>query len=304
MKLGLVMGTGTGAGIEIDMDLIREAEDLGFDSVWTSEAWGSDAISSASWVLAQTTKIKVGTGIIQMSARTPAMAAMTAMTLQQLSGDRFILGIGPSGPQVIEGWHGEPYGRPLTRTREYIDIIKIVTGTIAPAGVRVSAEGADGMIPVFMNPNRFDVFEDALNDGFEKAGGGKSLDNFTVTPFCAINLMDDEAAARQPARENLALYIGGMGARDKNFYNDYAKRLGHEGAAVEIQDHFLAGRRAEALASVPDELIDQVALTGPAGKITERLQDWKSAANENKVHSLLARVSSSQELQVLAKAVL
>ena len=150
------------------------------------------------------------------------------------------------------------------------------------------------MIPVFMNPNRFDVFEDALNDGFEKAGGGKSLDNFTVTPFCAINLMDDEAAARQPARENLALYIGGMGARDKNFYNDYAKRLGHEGAAVEIQDHFLAGRRAEALASVPDELIDQVALTGPAGKITERLQDWKSAAKDNKVHSLLARVSSSQ----------
>ena len=347
MKLGLVMGTGTGAGIEIDMDLIREAEDLGFDSVWTSEAWGSDAISSASWVLAQTTKIKVGTGIIQMSARTPAMAAMTAMTLQQLSGDRFILGIGPSGPQVIEGWHGEPYGRPLTRTREYIDIIrkieardgplihdghhyqiprtgegttnlgkplkgilhsisplKIVTGTIAPAGVRVSAEVADGMIPVFMNPNRFDVFEDALTDGFEKAGGGKSLDNFTITPFCAINLMDDEAAARQPARENLALYIGGMGARDKNFYNDYAKRLGHEGAAVEIQDHFLAGRRAEALASVPDELIDQVALTGPAGKITERLQDWKSAAKDNKVHSLLARVSNSQELQVLAKAVL
>ena len=132
MKLGLVMGTGTGAGIEIDMDLIREAEDLGFDSVWTSEAWGSDAISSASWVLAQTTKIKVGTGIIQMSARTPAMAAMTAMTLQQLSGDRFILGIGPSGPQVIEGWHGEPYGRPLTRTREYIDIIRKIEARDGP----------------------------------------------------------------------------------------------------------------------------------------------------------------------------
>ncbi|MBT5192290.1 MAG: LLM class F420-dependent oxidoreductase, partial [Rhodospirillaceae bacterium] len=307
-------------------------------------AWGSDAISTASWVLAQTSKIKVGTGIIQMSARTPAMAAMTAMTLQQLSGDRFILGIGPSGPQVIEGWHGEAYGRPLTRTREYIEIIrkieardgpltydgfhyqipktgagttglgkplkgilhsvsplKIVTGTIAPAGVRVSAEIADGMIPVFMNPDRFDVFEDALNDGFAKAGGGKSLDNFTITPFCGVNLNDDEDAARQPARENLGLYIGGMGARDKNFYNDYAKRLGHEAAAVEIQDHFLSGRRAEALAAVPNELIDQVALTGPAGKITERLQEWKASG---KVDSLLARCNTSAELNVLAKAVL
>ena len=344
MKLGLIMGTGTGAGIRIDMDLIHEAEDLGFDTVWTSEAWGSDAISTASWVLAQTTRIKVGTGIIQMSARTPAMAAMTAMTLQQLSGDRFILGIGPSGPQVIEGWHGEAYGRPLTRTREYIEIIrkiearegplthdgfhyqipktgdgttglgkplkgilhspnpiKIVTGTIAPAGVRVSAEIADGMIPVFMNPNRFDVFEDALNDGFAKAGGGKSLDDFTITPFCGINMDNDEAAARMPAKENLGLYIGGMGARDKNFYNDYAKRLGHEAAAVEIQDHFLSGRRAEAVNAVPDELVDQVALTGPAGKITERLQDWKASSN---VDSLLARCNSSAELNVLARAVL
>ena len=344
MKLGLIMGTGTGAGIRIDMDLIHEAEDLGFDTVWTSEAWGSDAISTASWVLAQTTRIKVGTGIIQMSARTPAMAAMTAMTLQQLSGDRFILGIGPSGPQVIEGWHGEAYGRPLTRTREYIEIIrkiearegplthdgfhyqipktgdattglgkplkgilhspnpiKIVTGTIAPAGVRVSAEIADGMIPVFMNPNRFDVFEDALNDGFAKAGGGKSLDDFTITPFCGINMDDDEAAARMPAKENLGLYIGGMGARDKNFYNDYAKRLGHEAAAVEIQDHFLSGRRTEAVNAVPDELVDQVALTGPAGKITERLQDWKASGN---VDSLLARCNSSAELNVLARTVL
>ncbi len=344
MKLGLIMGTGGGGAIKIDMDLIREAEDLGFDSIWTSESWGSDAISTASWVLAQTTKIKVGTGIIQMSARTPAMAAMTAMTLQQLSGDRFILGIGPSGPQVIEGWHGEAYGRPLTRTREYIEIIrkieareaplthdgfhyqiprtgegttglgkplkgilhsknplKIVTGTIAPAGVRVSAEIADGMIPVFMNPDRFDVFEGALNEGFAKAGGGKSMDNFTITPFCGVNLQDDEDTARQPIRENLALYIGGMGARDKNFYNDYAKRLGHEGAAVEIQDHFLSGRRAEALAAVPDELVDQVSLTGPAGKITERLQDWKNSGN---VYSLLTRCKSSEELQLLAKAVL
>ena len=346
MKLGLIMGTGA-IDSGIDMDLILEAENLGFDSVWTSEAWGSDAISPAAWILAQTTKIKVGTGIIQMSARTPAMAAMTAMTLQAISGDRFILGIGPSGPQVIEGWHGEPYGRPLTRTREYIEIIRkimerkeplvhdgyhyhipntgpgttglgkplktimhppgpvqIVTGTISPAGVKASAEVADGMIPVFMNPDRFDIFEGPMYEGFDKAGGGKSLSVISITPFCTVNVQDDEAGARQPVRENLALYIGGMGARDKNFYNDYAKRLGHEDAAVEIQDHFLAGRRAEALGAVPDDLIDQVSLTGPKGKIVERLGDWKKAAGQGHVESLLVRAGTKETLQLLAETVL
>jgi F420-dependent oxidoreductase-like protein len=346
MKLGLIMGTG-GARLEIDMDLIREAEDLGFDSVWTSEAWGSDAISPAAWILAQTSRIKVGTGIIQMPARTPAMAAMTAMTLQQLSGNRFILGIGPSGPQVIEGWHGVPYGRPLTRTREYIEIIrkilareaplihegfhyqipctgegttglgkplksvlhgdpslKIVTGTISPAGVKVSAEVADGMIPVFMNPARFDIFEGPLNEGFAKAGGGKGLADFDITPFVTVNMNDDMDTARRPVRENLALYIGGMGARDKNFYNDYARRLGYEGAAADIQNHFLAGRRAEAMAAVPDQLIDDVSLTGPFGRITERLQEWKKQSAGNKVAAMLCRCGSREELRVLAKAVL
>jgi F420-dependent oxidoreductase-like protein len=346
VKLGLILGT-HGAKFTINMDLIREAEDLGFDSVWTSEAWGSDAISPAAWILAQTSRIKVGTGIIQMPARTPAMAAMTAMTLQQLSDNRFILGIGPSGPQVIEGWHGQPYGRPLTRTREYIEIIrkimaregplthqghhyqipntgdgttglgkplktilhtdqplKIVTGTISPAGVRTSAEVADGMIPVFMNPERFDVFEAPLNEGFAKAGGGKGLADVEITPFCGVNINDDLEAARQPIRENLALYIGGMGARDKNFYNDYAKRLGHEGAAVEIQDNFLAGRRHEALAAVPDQLIDEVSLVGPAGRIAERLQDWQAAAKDNKVAAILASCRTREEIQLLAKTVL
>jgi F420-dependent oxidoreductase-like protein len=346
MKLGLIMGTGAMQD-GVDMDLILEAENLGFDSVWTSEAWGSDAISPAAWILARTSRIKVGTGIIQMSARTPAMAAMTAMTLQAMSGDRFILGIGPSGPQVIEGWHGVPYGRPLTRTREYIAIIrkimerkepltfeghhyqipatgpgttglgkplktimhppgpiKIVTGTISPAGVRTSAEVADGMIPVFMNPDRFDIFEAPMNDGFEKAGGGKGLKDFDITPFCIVNVDDDEEAARQPVRENLALYIGGMGARDKNFYNDYAKRLGHEDAAVEIQDHFLAGRRAEALGAVPDTLIDEVSLTGPKEKIVERLADWKKAAGQGHVDSILCGARSPDAVRIVAEAVL
>jgi len=346
MKLGMILGTG-GASYSINMDLIHEVENLGFDSVWTSEAWGADAISPAAWILARTTKIKVGTGIIQMPARTPAMAAMTAMTLQQLSNNRFILGIGPSGPQVIEGWHGVPYGRPLTRTREYIEIIrkvlareaplthegfhyqipatgegttglgkplrsvlhgdpnlKIVTGTISPAGVKASAEVADGMIPVFMNPERFDVFEAPLNEGFAKAGNGKSLDTFEITPFVAVNMQDDVDKARMPVREHLSLYIGGMGARDKNFYNDYAKRLGYEDAAVEIQDHFLSGRRAEAMAAVPEQLIDEVALVGPKGRIVERLSDWKKAGDKKHVSSMLCRVGSVDEARVLAETML
>jgi len=346
MQLGLVLGSGR-ARYSIDMELIHEAENLGFDSVWTSEAWGADAISPAAWILAQTSRIKVGTGIIQMPARTPAMAAMTAMTLQQLSGGRFILGIGPSGPQVIEGWHGVAYGRPLTRTREYIEIIrkilareaplthdgfhyqipyagpgatglgkplrsiqhgdrdmKIITGTISPAGVRTAAEVADGMIPVFMDPDRFDVFEAPLNEGFAKAGNGKSLDSFDVTPFVGVHLDDDLAKAQRPVRENLALYIGGMGARDKNFYNDYAKRLGYEAAAVEIQDHFLAGRRAEAMAAVPEALVDGVALAGPKGRIVERLTDWKRAGARRHVAAMLCRADSKEELRVLAEAVL
>jgi F420-dependent oxidoreductase-like protein len=329
------------------MKLVKHAEELGYDSVWTSEAWGADAISPAAWILAQTSKIKVGTGIIQMPARSPAMAAMTAMTLSDLSGGRFILGIGPSGPQVIEGWHGVPYGRPLTRTREYIDIIRkiiareaplthdgfhyqipymgdgatglgkplkgilhgdknirIVTGTISPAGIRTAAEVADGMIPVFMNPEKFSLFEAALDDGFAKAGGGKSLNDFAITPFCTVNMSDDIDAARRPVKEHLALYIGGMGARDKNFYNDYCKRLGYEDAAVEIQDHFLAGRRHEAMAAVPDQLVDEVALVGPKERITERLQDWKAAGAHNHVDTILAGFNTPEAADVLAKAVL
>lgn len=329
------------------MDLVLAAERLGYDSVWTSESWGSDAVTPAAWVLARTTRIKAGTAIMQMPARTPAMAAMTAMTLQALSGNRFILGIGPSGPQVVEGWYGVPFGRPLTRTREYIGIIrqilkreapvthrgfhyqlpytgagatglgkplksilhgdpslKIYTGTISPAGVRTSAELADGMIPVFMSPERFDIFAAPLAEGFAKAGGGKSLQTFEIAPFVQVSVGDDLEAARLPVKRHLAFYIGGMGAREKNFYNDYAKRLGFEAEAVRIQDLFLGGQRAEAVAAVPDRLVDQVALIGPKARIVERLAEWKTAAARRHVGALLARVESSEALQILAEAVL
>jgi F420-dependent oxidoreductase-like protein len=346
MKLGLFTGY-SGPKYSIDMDLVLEAERLGYDSVWTSEAYGSDAVTPAAWILAQTSRINVGTGIIQMPARTPACAAMTAMTLQALSGGRFILGIGPSGPQVIEGWHGVAYGRPLTRTREYIDIIrqalareapvihdgyhyqlpyqgpdasglgkplksilhgdpslKIFTAAVTPAGLRTAAEIADGMFPIFMSPERFDVFQGDLEAGFAKAGGGKSLKDFEIAPIVPLAMGDDIEACRVPIRRHLALYIGGMGAPGKNFYNDYAKRLGFEEAAEKMQQLYLTGKKAEAEAAVPEELIDAIALVGPAGRIRERLSVWKDAAKEGKVSSLLLSGGSIDALRFVAEEVL
>jgi len=347
MKLGLLLGY-SGADMALPIDRVLEAEKLGFDSVWTSEAYGSDAITPAAWILARTSKIKVGTAIIQMPARTPAMAAMTAMTLDALSGGRFILGIGPSGPQVIEGWHGEAYGKPLLRTREYIDIIrkilarkepltyqgehyqipyagpgatglgkplksimhgnpamKIYTATIAPASIRNSAEVADGMFPIYMNPERFDIFESHLNEGFAKTGNNKSLETYDMCPFVPVSMNDDLEKARLPIKQNMALYIGGMGAREKNFYNDYAKRLGYADAAKKIQDAFLSGRKEEAVAAVPDKLVDEVALVGSAARIRDRLQAWKEAGKKRHVDSLLVSGKQSVEtLRVIAEAVL
>jgi F420-dependent oxidoreductase-like protein len=347
MKLGLLLGY-SGADLSLPIDRVLEAESLGFDSVWTSEAYGSDAIAPAAWVLAKTTKIKVGTAIIQMPARTPAMAAMTAMTLDALSGGRFILGIGPSGPQVIEGWHGVAYGKPLARTREYIEVIrkvlarkepltyqgehyqipyagpgatglgkplrsimhgnpamKIYTASIAPASIRNSAAVADGMFPIYMNPERFDIYEAHLSEGFARSGNARSLDTYDMCPFVPISMHDDLDRARLPIKQNMALYIGGMGAREKNFYNDYAKRLGYEEAAARIQDAFLAGRRDEAVAAVPDKLVDEIALVGSAARIRDRLQAWKAAGKKRQVHSmLLSGKPSADTLRMVAEAVL
>ena len=342
MRLGLTAGY-SGAKLSLNMDLILEAERLGFDSIWTAEAYGSDAITSLAWIGAQTTKIKLGTAIMQMPARTPAMTAMTAMSLDSLSGGRFILGLGPSGPQVVEGWHGVAYGKPLTRTREYITIVRkilareapvehkgdhyeipyagddasglgkplksilhgrpdmrIFTASIGPAGIACSAEVADGLIPVWMDPERFDLLEPHLEKGFAKRTSGGPREDFSVAPFVTCVLGDDEAQARMPVKMMLALYIGGMGARSKNFYNDYAKRLGYEEDAVKIQDLYLAGDKGAATHAVPDELVDAVALTGPKEKIVERLQAWKAS----KVTDMLIGSQQPEALRVLAEATL
>ena len=335
MKFGLLLGSSS-RDMALSLDRVLEAERLGFSSVWSSESYGSDAVSPAAWVLARTTRIKAGTAIMQMPARTPALAAMTAMTLNALSGGRFILGIGPSGPQVVEGWHGVAYGKPLQRTREYIEIIrkildrtepltyagahyqipytgpdatqlgkplksilhgdpslKIYTAAITPASIRNAAEIADGMFPIFMNPERFELFEPHLEAGFAKTLGRKSLVNFDICPFVPVSMNDDLEEARRPVKQHLALYIGGMGAREKNFYNDYAKRLGYSAAAAQIQDAFLDGRRDEAAAAVPDELVDEVALVGSADRIRSRLAVWKAASTKRHVDTMLLSGNAS-----------
>lgn len=341
MKLGLVTGY-SGAQMGMPMDVILEAEKCGFDSVWTAEAYGSDAIVPLSWIAALTTRIKLGTAIMQMPARTPAMTAMTAMTLDALSRGRFILGIGPSGPQVVEGWHGVPYGKPLQRTREYIQIVRkilarevpvehhgeeyripydgpgssglgkplksilhgrkdmpIYTASISPKGIALAGEIADGIIPVWMNPERFDIYDGPLKEGFAKTGGRKSMANFEVAPFVTCVMGNDLEKCRTPVKSMLALYIGGMGARKKNFYNDYAKRLSYEGEAVKIQDLYLGGQKNEAIALVPDKLVDEVALVGPQERIKERLAAWKASP----VKSLLIGTGSVETVRALAEMV-
>ena len=346
MKLGILAGYSP-ANMSVPMDLIKLAEDLGFSSVWTAEAWGSDAVTPATWILAQTEKIQVGTAIMQMPARTPAATAMTAMTLYALSGGRFILGLGPSGPQVVEGWHGVAYGRPLTRTREYISIIRailerqekvthegyhyqmpyrgpgatglgkplksilhgdpalqIFTAAISPNGLTCAAEVADGVFHIWMNPERYDLLEPSLKKGFDRAGNGKSLADFQISPFVTAIMGDDLEQCRGPVKNSMALYIGGMGARDKNFYNDYAKRLGYEEAAIKIQDLYLDGKKAEAAAAVPDALVDDVALVGPEGRIRERLQAWKEAGRKGHVGSMLIGGGQPDLFKLLAEEVL
>jgi len=319
MKLGLT-AAGMGASISIDIDLIREAEDLGFDSVWTAEAWGADAITPLAWIAAQTSRIRLGTGIMQMPARTPAMCAMQAMTVDALSGGRMIVGLGPSGPQVVEGWHGVPYGKPLTRTREYIRIMRaiferkepvtfqgeeyqipytgpgssglgkplrsilhgradipIVTATISPKGIEVAAEVADGFMPIWTSPAGLSMFEPALQAGFAKAGQGKSMDAFEVMPLINCMIDDDLQKCRDTFKPAIALYVGGMGARDKNFYNDLVSRMGWAAAARKIQDLYLDGKKKEATAAVPDDLVDAICLVGPLGHVREQVDRWKES---------------------------
>ncbi len=338
MRLGINLGY-WGAGPSNSVQMAQKAEALGFDSVWTAEAYGSDAVTPLTWVGALTSKIKLGTAILQMPARTPAMTAMTAATLDLLSGGRVLLGIGASGPQVVEGWHGQPYGKPLVRTREYVQILQTIwareaplnfqgteysipiqggTGlgkplklilhplrpripiylaAIGPKNIELTGEIADGWLPIFFSPQREEAYATALDAGLMRRQHDLPFD---IAPSVSVVLGDDIQACRDKVKPGLALYIGGMGARGKNFYNDLARRYGYEEAAQNIQDLYLSGRKREAEALVPNALVDEVALCGPKARIAELLEPWK----HSRATTLICSTTQPEALQVMAELVL
>ncbi len=346
MRLGINLGyQDWGAGLDRAVSLAQEAERLGFHSAWTAEAYGSDAITPIAWLMARTERITFGSAIMQMPARTPAMTAMTAATLDLMSGGRFLLGLGLSGPQVVEGWHGQRYGKPLVKTREYVEIVRsilrreaplehhgehydipysgdgatglgkplklivhprradlpIYLAAIGPKNVQLSAEIADGWLPIFFSPTRFaDTYGAAVEAGFARAGAAKSLDNFDVAPTVTVIVGDDVETLRGLAKPMTALYIGGMGARGKNFYNDLACRYGFEAEAKQIQDLYLDGKKQEAIAAVPDELIDEISLIGPKARIADRLEAWKSSG----ITTMILGAQQPEALQVMAELLL
>jgi len=316
MRLGLnVAYWGLGLSADEQLELVREAEQLGYDSVWAAEAYGSDAATVLAWLAGQTEKINLGSAIFQMPARSPAMAAMTAATLDQISGGRFRLGIGPSGPQVSEGWHGVRFARQLQRTREYVEVVRkalarerleyhgetielplpdgpgkalkltigpqqeripIYIAAIGPKNVTLVGEIADGWLPVFFSPEHVGEFRPLLEEGAAKAG--RSLDDgFDISPTVNVLISDDRDAARDVMRPVIALYVGGMGSREKNFYNALVRRYGFEEAADEVQDLYLSGKKDEAAAALPAELIDKTALVGPVDRVKERLELYREA---------------------------
>ena len=320
MRLGIMVGY-SGSKIELPMELILEADKLGYYSVWTSEAYGSDAITPLAWIGALTKQIKLGTAIMQMPARTPAMTAMTAITLDQLSDGRMLLGLGLSGPQVVEGWHGTAYGKPLGKSREYVQILRqilareaplvhdgehyqipyqgadatglgkplksivhgrpeipIYLASIGPKNVTLTAEIADGWLPIFFSPESYsETYQQYIDAGFAKAGQGKSIADFDIAPSVSVIVEDNLEMAYNQVKPMLALYIGGMGAKGKNFYFDLACRYGFEAEAVTIQDAYLAGNKGEAMMAVPDALVDAVALVGSKDRIKDRVQMWQDS---------------------------
>ncbi len=336
MKLGLNLGYAPPGTNPADLvPLVQEAERLGFDSVWTAEAWGTDAVTVLAYLAAKTETIKLGSAIMQIPGRTPTNTAMTAATLDLLSGGRFLLGLGTSGPQVVEGWHGEPWGKPLGKTREYVEIVRtalrrdvvehagehysipydgpgatglgkplkmmlrplradipIYLAALGPKNVALAAEIADGWLPLFVDPEHFD---DAFG---ESLAGAKPGFEIAATVSCFVG--DDVQALRDALKPYLALYVGGMGAKGKNFYNALVRRYGWEEAAEEIQELYLAGRQREAIAAVPDELVDALTLVGPKERIAERLAAWR----ETPVTTLVLGTPQPEALQTLAELIL
>ena len=337
MKLAIGIGY-SGGRVELPIDMVQRAEQLGYDSVWSAEAYGSDAVTPLAYLAAKTSRIKLGTGILQIPARTPAMCAMTMSTLNALSGGRVLVGLGMSGPQVIEGWHGVSYGRPAARIREYVEILHkiwdrqepvafdgkvyrlpyqgddasglgkplksilhsrrlpVYLATMKPLSIRITAELADGWLPIWFSPYRMSMFTADLEKGFARAGNGKSLDTFDVVAGCTVVIGDDVAACLAQLKPTLALYVGGMGAKGRNFHNEMVSKYGYADVAAEIQDLYLAGRKQEATALVPDELCDEISLCGPPARIRERFGAWQQAG----VKTMMVQSSQPEALALMA----
>jgi len=334
VKLGFYMGYAPPGTNPLELiELAQEAERLGYDSAWAAEAWGTDCISVLSWLGATTERIKLGSAIMQLPGRTPALTAMTAATLDLLSGGRFLLGLGTSGPQVVEGWHGQPWGKPLGKTREYVEIVRaalrrdlvehhgehydipltggtglgkplklmarplrpdipIYLAAMGPKAVAQAFEIADGWLPLFWSPEKArEAFGPVI---------ATSKPGFEIAASAPVILIDDVEAGRDFLKPYYALYIGGMGARGKNFYNDLFARYGYEAEATTIQDLYLDGRKRDAAASVPDAFVDEVALVGPKERIAERVDAWR----ESGATSLLASTLQLEALRALADIVL
>ena len=332
MRLGLILGYWT-AGPEDRIDLVLEAEQLGYDSVWTAEAYGSDVFSPLCWIGARTSRIKLGTAVMQISARTPACAAMTAATIDHLSGGRLILGLGVSGPQVVEGWYGQPFPKPLGRTREYVQLLRtmwrreepvtfegqhyqlplkggtglgkplkliieprrreipIYLGAEGPKNVALAAEICDGWIPLYYTPYRPEIYADSLR-------GAKP--GFDIASLVPVNVNDDVKQALMPVKAMLSFYIGGMGARVKNFHADLVRRMGYPAEVDRVQELFWSNRRAEAIEAVPDAFADEISLCGPPARIRERVQAWKKSP----VTTMLVATRDPAVLRLIAEAVL
>jgi F420-dependent oxidoreductase-like protein len=337
LKLGLMGGYWGSQPPQNLITTAKRAEELGYWGFFTAEAYGSDALTPLAWVGAHTSKIKLGTAIVQLSARTPAATAMHALTLDHLTNGRLILGLGVSGPQVVEGWYGQPFAKPLARTREYISIIRqilareepvsndgphypipypadaegswglgkplkpithplradvpIFLGAEGPKNVAMAAEICDGWYPLYYSPDNEEVYREAI--------AGRP-DGFEIMYPMKLQITDDIDAGRLEVKKNLALYIGGMGARDRNFHNELVARMGYGDAAKEIQDLYLDGKKAEAVAAVPDRLVDEIALVGPKDRIKQRLAAWEDSA----VTSLLVWPKSEEDLNIFAELVL
>lgn len=341
MKLGLHIGYwGLWGGAEEQLAAVQAAEELGYDSVWTAEAYGSDAATILAWLAGQTSTIKLGSAVFQIPGRSAGMTAMTAATIDQLSGGRMILGLGTSGPQVSEGWHGQRFGRQLQRTREYFDVVRmalrrervvydgetlqlplpdgpgkplkltiapvqeqipIYLAAIGPKNTALAGEIADGWLPTFFSPEHVGLFRPRLEEGAARAG--RTLDGFDIAPSVSAHVSDDIETARNFMRPALALYVGGMGSRKQNFYNSLVCEYGFEEAAAEIQDLFLDGKREEAMAAVPDALIDLVSLVGPRDRVADRLAAYRDAGVGSMLLSPLGHTREQQfeQLRVLAE---